>query len=122
MPVIEKKRFALKRRHMRIRKKVFGTSEKPRLSVFRSMNHIMAQLIDDVNQKTLFSFSTLEKEFSQHCKATGNVEAANKLGEVFGPKILAKGIKKVVFDRGGYLYHGRIKALADSLRKAGVEF
>ena len=122
MPTLEKKRFAKLRRHLRIRKKVYGTTEKPRLSVYRSLNNLFVQLVDDVNQKTLFAFSTQDKEFKKICKNSGNVEAAHKLGEHYGAVMTAKGFKKIAFDRGGYLYHGRIKSLADSLRKTGVQF
>ena len=122
MALIQEKKLARFRRHLRIRKKVFGTPDRPRLSVHRSLNHIVIQLIDDVNQKTLFAFSTQDKDFRKKIKSTGNLEAASKLGEFFGPKVISHGIKKVTFDRGGYLYHGRIKAVADSLRKAGLEF
>ena len=122
MPTLEKKRFAKLRRHLRIRKKVYGTTEKPRLSVYRSLNNLFVQLVDDVNQKTLFAFSTQDKEFKKICKNSGNVEAAQKLGEHYGALMTAKGFKKIAFDRGGYLYHGRIKSLADSLRKTGVQF
>jgi len=121
MQVLEK-RLARSKRHLRIRKKIFGSNERPRLSVHRSVKHFFIQLVDDVNQKTLFSFSTLDKDFRKSIKQTGNIEAAKKLGEYFGPQILKKGIKKITFDRGGYVFHGRVKALADSLRKAGLEF
>lgn len=117
-----KKRIAKFNRHLRIRKKISGTTERPRLSVRRSLNHIYCQLIDDINQKTLFAFSTQNKEFLKSVQHSGNVQAASKLGEVFGPQMITKGIKKVALDRGGDKYHGRIKALAESLRKAGLEF
>ncbi|MBI4970351.1 MAG: 50S ribosomal protein L18 [Candidatus Omnitrophica bacterium] len=122
MAQIQERKLSRLRRHLRIKKKVYGTSEKPRLSVYRSLNHLIVQFIDDVNQKTLIAFSTQDKEFRKKIKSTGSIEAATKLGEMFGPKVLQQGIKKIAFDRGGYLYHGRIKAIADSLRKAGLEF
>jgi len=109
-----------KRRHARVRKKIFGTAERPRLNVFRSNKHIYAQIIDDMKAVTLVSASTLDKEFD--LESTGNIEAAKKVGELVAKRALAKGIKKVVFDRGGYLYHGRVKALADAAREAGLEF
>ncbi|MGJ3204137.1 50S ribosomal protein L18 [Geobacillus thermoleovorans] len=109
-----------KKRHARIRKKIFGTAERPRLSVFRSNKHIYAQIIDDTKSATIVSASTLDKEFG--LDSTNNIEAAKKVGELVAKRALEKGIKKVVFDRGGYLYHGRVKALADSAREAGLEF
>jgi large subunit ribosomal protein L18 len=109
-----------KKRHARVRRKVFGTAERPRLNVFRSNKHIYAQVIDDVKAVTLVSASTLDKEFN--LESTGNVEAAKKVGELVAKRALEKGIKSVVFDRGGYLYHGRVKALADAAREAGLEF
>ena len=109
-----------KRRHARVRKKIFGTAERPRLNVFRSNKHIYAQLIDDMKAVTLVSASTLDKEFD--LESTGNIEAAKKVGELVAKRALEKGIKQVVFDRGGYLYHGRVKALADAAREAGLEF
>ncbi len=104
--------------HTRIRKKVSGTSERPRLAVFRSLNHIYAQVIDDVNGKTLASASTTEKDL----KGTtgGNIEAAQKIGKSIAERALAAGVSTVVFDRGGYLYHGRVKALLDATRTAGL--
>ena len=109
-----------KRRHARVRKKIFGTAERPRLNVFRSNKHIYAQIIDDMKAVTLVSASTLDKEFD--LESTGNIEAAKKVGELVAKRALEKGIKKVVFDRGGYLYHGRVKELADAAREAGLEF
>ena len=119
---VQEKKISRSKRRLRIRKKIFGTVDRPRLSVYRSLNHLFVQLVDDVNQKTLIAFSTQDKEFRKKIKSAGNVESAAKLAETFGPKMLAQGIKKIAFDRGGYLYHGRIKALADGLRKAGLEF
>ncbi|KDE49716.1 50S ribosomal protein L18 [Geobacillus sp. CAMR12739] len=100
--------------------KIFGTAERPRLSVFRSNKHIYAQIIDDTKSSTIVSASTLDKEFG--LDSTNNIEAAKKVGELVAKRALEKGIKKVVFDRGGYLYHGRVKALADAAREAGLEF
>lgn len=109
-----------KRRHQRIRKSLFGTAERPRLNVYRSNKHIYAQLIDDENSVTLASASTVDKEIN--LEATGNAQAAEKVGELIAKRAIEKGYKSVVFDRGGYLYHGRVKSLADAAREAGLEF
>ena len=106
------------RRHRRVRGKISGTAERPRLDVFRSSKHIYAQIIDDVAGVTLVSASTLEKGFEGF---GGNVAAANKVGKMIAEKALAKGIKQVVFDRGGFVYHGRVKALAEGAREGGLE-
>ena len=106
-------------RHVRVRGKISGTPERPRLNVFRSNANIYAQLIDDVNGVTLVSANTLEKEFEG---ATGNAEAAKKVGTVLAERAKAKGIDKVVFDRGGYIYHGRVAALAEGAREGGLDF
>ena len=111
----------LKRRY-KIRKKISGTAERPRLSVFKSLNNISVQLIDDVKGNTLLSASTIDKELKAEIKNGGNVEAAKIVGKKIAERALAKGMKKVVFDRGGYLYTGRVKALADAAREAGLEF
>ncbi len=111
-----------KRRHLRIRKKVFGTSERPRLAVHRSNKHIYAQIIDDTKGHTLVFASTLDKELRDKLQKTWNKEAAREVGKLIGKRAVEKGIKKVVFDRGGYKYHGRIKELADGAREAGLEF
>lgn len=107
------------RRHERVRKNISGTAEKPRLNVFRSLNHIYAQIIDDTKGITLVSASSLDKSFDGY---GGNVEAAKKVGKMVAEKALEKGIKTVVFDRGGYIYHGRVAALAEGAREAGLEF
>ncbi|MBB6675071.1 50S ribosomal protein L18 [Cohnella nanjingensis] len=109
------------KRHLRVRKKISGTNERPRLSVFRSAKHIYAQLIDDVKGVTLASASTLDKELGEVGNG-GNVEAARKVGQLVAERAKAKGYENVVFDRGGYLYHGRIQALADAAREAGLQF
>ena len=106
-------------RHVRVRGKISGTPERPRLNVFRSNANIYAQLIDDVNGVTLVSANTLEKEFEG---ATGNAEAAKKVGLTLAERAKAKGIEQVVFDRGGYIYHGRVAALAEGAREAGLKF
>ncbi len=105
-----------------MRKKVMGTLERPRLVVRRSSLHMYAQFVDDFAGKTLLACSTLEPKFRQGSSKGGNVEAAKRLGEVAAQAAKAAGVKKVVFDRGGYLYHGRVKALADSARAHGLEF
>ncbi len=111
-----------KRRHFRIRKTVAGTPERPRLCVFRSLNHMYAQVIDDVNGRTIVAASTLDASLKGHKGHKGNVEAARMAGELIGRKALDAGVKKVVFDRAGYLYHGRVKALATAAKEAGLEF
>ena len=116
------RREARLRRHRRVRKKVFGTAERPRLSVFRSHKHIYAQIIRDDIGETLAHASTLDPQLRGRLSSTGNVEAAREVGKLIGERALAAGIRKVVFDRGGYLYHGRVKALADGAREAGLEF
>ena len=107
------------KRHVRVRGKISGTPERPRLNVFRSNANIYAQIIDDVNGVTLVAANTLEKEFEG---ATGNCEAAKKVGAVLAERAKAKGINAVVFDRGGYIFHGRVAALAEGAREAGLEF
>ena len=106
-------------RHVRVRGKISGTPERPRLNVFRSNANIYAQIIDDVNGVTLVAANTLEKDFEGAC---GNCEAAKKVGAALAERAKAKGIEKVVFDRGGYVYHGRVAALADGAREGGLKF
>ncbi|MDR0818338.1 MAG: 50S ribosomal protein L18 [Oscillospiraceae bacterium] len=107
------------RRHKRVRGKISGTPERPRLNVFRSLNHIYAQIIDDVNGVTLVSANSLEKGFDAD---GGNVEGAKKVGELLAERAKTKGIENVVFDRGGYVYHGRVAALAEGARSGGLQF
>ena len=107
-----------KRIHVRIREKLSGTSERPRLNVYRSLNHIYAQVVDDQKGQTLASASSLALKL----KTGGNVSAAKEIGKAIAERAKEKGIKRVVFDRGGFLYHGRVKALADAAREAGLEF
>ncbi len=109
------------RRHKRVRGKISGTPECPRLNVFRSETNIYAQIIDDVAGVTLVSASSLDKEFSARGKG-GNMEAAAEVGKLLAQRAKAKGIENVVFDRGGYLYHGRVKALAEGAREGGLQF
>jgi len=110
------------RRRQRIRKKVFGTSERPRLCIFRSLNHIYAQIIDDTKGHTLVAASTLDKEFKDLKGHKGNKEFAKKVGELIAERAIKLGITKVVFDRAGYKYHGCVKALADAARERGLQF
>ena len=110
------------KKHMRIRNRVNGTAERPRLAVFRSNNHMYAQIIDDTVGNTLVAASTLEKDVKAELEKTNNVDAAAYLGTVIAKKAIEKGIKEVVFDRGGFIYQGKIKALAEAAREAGLEF
>jgi len=110
------------RRHLHLRKKVVGTKEKPRLSIHRSINNLDAQLVDDLNGHTVFSLSTLSPTLKDKTKSWGNVKAATIFGEVFAEEAAKKGFSSIVFDRGGYLYHGRVKAFADACRKKGLKF
>ena len=116
------KRLARIKRHKRVRKNISGSSERPRLCIFRSLNHIYAQVIDDRKGITLVSLSTLNPEIKKKDKYQGNIKAAKMLGSLLAKKLEEKGIKKVVFDRGGYLYHGRVKAVAESARKGKIVF
>lgn len=109
-------------RHKRVRRKVTGTPERPRLSVFRSSKNIYAQIIDDVNRVTLVAASSLEDAIKGDVSYTGNKEAARKVGELVAKKAAEKGITEVVFDRGGYIYHGRVLELAEGAREAGLKF
>lgn len=109
-------------RHKRVRRKVTGTPERPRLSVFRSSKNIYAQIIDDVNRVTLVAASSLEEAVKGGVSYTGNKEAARKVGELVAKKAIEKGITEVVFDRGGYIYHGRVLELAEGAREAGLKF
>jgi len=110
------------RRKLRIRGNVSGTPERPRLTVFRSLNHMYAQVVDDVAGKTIAHASTLAKDVKPLAEDTNKSGAAEKVGEAIAKQLLAKGVKKVVFDRNGYMYHGRVKALAEAARKAGLDF
>ena len=110
------------KKHMKIRNRFSGTAERPRLAVFRSNNHMYTQIIDDTVGKTLVAASTVEKDVKAELKKTNDTEAAAYLGKVIAERALAKGIKTVVFDRGGFIYKGKIAALADAAREAGLEF
>lgn len=116
------KEEARKRRHRRVRKKVSGTQERPRLNVFRSIDHIYAQLIDDFSGKTLAHASSVDKELKAGEITGGNVDSAKAVGGLIAKRAADKGIKDVIFDRGGYAYHGRVKALAEAARKGGLNF
>ncbi len=121
--VSKKSRTAVREnKHKRIRHHLAGTSERPRLSVFRSNNHMYAQIIDDTVGNTLVAASTLDKDVKAELEKTNNVEAAAHLGTVIAKKALDKGINTVVFDRGGFIYQGKVKALAEAAREAGLEF
>ena len=110
------------KKHNRLRNRFAGTAERPRLAVFRSNNHMYAQIIDDTVGHTLVSASTLQAEVKEGLEHTNDVAAATKLGTVIGKRAIEAGIKEVVFDRGGFIYHGKIKALADAAREAGLDF
>jgi len=110
------------KRHERVRKNLYGTPEKPRMCVFRSINNISVQIIDDVNGSTIVAASSLDKEFKANKISGGNKAAAKIVGEAIAKKALAKGIEDVSFDRGGYLFHGRVKELADGARGVGLKF
>lgn len=110
------------KKHNRLRNRFAGTAERPRLAVFRSNNHMYAQIIDDTVGKTLVSASTVEKEVKAELEKTDNVDAAAYVGTVVAKRAMEKGIKEVVFDRGGFIYHGKVQALADAAREAGLEF
>ena len=116
------KKAVRRKKHMRIRKKIVGTQECPRLAVYRSLQHIYAQIIDDTKGVTLLSASTLEEPLKGTMEITGNIEAAKQVGLEIGRKAIEKGYSEVVFDRGGNVYHGRIQALADGAREAGLVF
>jgi large subunit ribosomal protein L18 len=111
-----------RRRHGRIRRKVFGTAERPRLAVFRSNQHIYAQVIDDTRHHTLAAASTLEPDLKAELSSGSTCDASAQVGKLLAERAIAQGIKQVVFDRGGNLYHGRVKALADAAREGGLDF
>lgn len=118
----DKKSIARTRRHHRVRKRLSGTAERPRLNVFRSLRHIYAQIIDDEVGHTLVSASTSESEVRKQIEGMAKTDQAQLVGKVLAERALAKGVTQVVFDRGGYRYHGRVKALAEGSREAGLEF
>jgi len=118
----QSKNAVRKRRHLRVRKNIIGTAERPRLNVFRSLSNIYAQLINDEAGVTLVAASSVDKELASQLSYGGNKEAAAVIGKAIAERAIAKGIKRVVFDRGGYVYHGRVAALAEAAREAGLEF
>ncbi len=122
MNISKERRLARKKRQSRVRKKITGSVERPRLCVFRTSKHIYAQIIEDVTGNTLAATSTIAKGIADSVKYSGNAEAAKVVGKQIAEKALAKDIKHVVFDRNGFLYHGRVKALADAAREAGLTF
>jgi len=119
---MKSKREKRETRHLRVRKRVVGTPERPRLCVFRSLKHIYAQVIDDSAQHTLVSASSVEPTFREQGVSGGSVKGAAIVGKLVAERALEKGVKKVVFDRGGYIYHGRVKALAEAAREGGLDF
>lgn len=119
---LQDKNKVRERKHARVRRKIAGTAERPRLSVFRSARHIYAQVIDDVTGNTLVAASTMDEAIKGKLDYSGNKGAAREVGKLVGSKAIEKGIKHVVFDRGGYLYHGRVQELAEGAREAGLEF
>ena len=122
MNISKERRLARKKRQVRVRKKIIGSVERPRLCIFRSSKHIYAQIIEDVSGTTLAAASTVTKGETDNLKHGGNLEAAKVVGKLIAEKALAKDINQVVFDRNGFLYHGRVKALADAAREAGLSF
>ncbi len=117
-----KKELLRAKRHKRIKMRMQGTAEKPRLVVFRSLKNFQAQIIDDTQDKVLLSASTLDKQIRPQFKSAGNIKASEALGQMFAKKALEKGISAIMFDRAGYLYHGRVKVFAEALRKGGLKF
>lgn len=122
MDIVKARTIKRERRHKRLRKKIFGTAEKPRFSVYKSLKHIYVQIIDDVKGHTILSFSTMHKDIKDKITGKKKTEQAFIVGEIIGKLAIEKGIKEVVFDRGGFKYHGRIKAIADGARKSGLNF
>lgn len=120
--MVQNKEWGRIQRHRRVRKKVIGSAERPRVVVHRSLKNIFVQAIDDISQKTLASLSSLDKGISKTAFAKGKIPVSEKLGQAFAEQLKKKGLKKISFDRGGYLYHGRVKALAEAIRKSGIEF
>ncbi len=118
----QNRKEARRKRHYRLRRTLRGTTDRPRLAVYRSIKHIYAQIINDDNSQTIVSASTLDLELKQKLSAGGNIEAARAVGELISIRAKEKGISQVVFDRGGNVYHGRVAALADSAREAGLQF
>lgn len=122
MPRKSSRNIARAKRHLRLRRHISGTAERPRLNIYRSLSNIYAQIIDDVKGTTLVAASSLDKEFKAQLSYGGNVEAAKAVGKLVAERALAQGIETVVYDRGGYIYHGRVAALAEGAREAGLKF
>lgn len=122
MGAADKKKLSRLKRKSRIRKKISGSQERPRLSVFRSSKHVCAQIIDDIKGQTLATASTYEKQVKNQPKFESKVKAANYVGKLVAERAIEKGIKQIVFDRSGYMYHGRVKAISDGAREAGLNF
>lgn len=118
----ESRKEVHRRKHLRVRKKISGSAERPRLTVYRSLKHMYAQIVDDTHGRTLVSASTLDPELRQKLTNRGNREAARQVGLALAAKALERGISRVVFDRSGYIYHGRVQALAEGAREGGLEF
>ncbi|MFH0826932.1 MAG: 50S ribosomal protein L18 [Candidatus Omnitrophota bacterium] len=119
---MNKKELLRKKRHHRIKLRMHGEKGRPRLIIHRSLKHLAAQIIDDTQNKILWTMTTQDKEIRSQCPRAGNIKAAGFFGEVFARKVKEKGVSKVIFDRAGYLYHGRVRAFAEALRKGGLEF
>jgi len=119
---IEFKELQRVKRHKRVRRKIFGTPEKPRVSLHRSSKNLQCQIISDLDEKTLYTYSTLDKKFKSESVKGGTIEAAKILGKFVSNELKTKGVSKIAFDRAGYRYHGRVKAFADALREGGMNF
>ena len=120
--MVQDKEWGRIQRHARVRKKVIGSAERPRVVVHRSLKNIFVQAIDDVAQKTLASLSSLDKGVTKAAPGKGKITASESLGQLFAEQLKKKGIQKIAFDRGGYLYHGRVKTVAEAIRKSGIQF
>jgi len=120
--MIHGKEWGRIKRHARVRKKIIGSAERPRVVVHRSLKNIFVQAIDDISQKTLASLSSMDKEISKTAPQKGKIPVSEQLGQLFAEQLKKKGVQKISFDRGGYLYHGRVKALAEAIRKSGIQF
>ncbi len=120
--MVQEKEWGRIQRHRRVRKKVIGSAERPRVVVHRSLKNIFVQAIDDVSQKTLASLSSLDKDVAKAASKKGKTHVSEQLGQLFAELLKKKGVQKISFDRGGYLYHGRVKAVAEAIRKNGIQF
>jgi large subunit ribosomal protein L18 len=120
--MVQAKEWGRIQRHARVRKKVFGSAERPRVVVHRSLKNIFVQAIDDIAQKTIVSLSSLDEKVAKAAAKKGKIHVSEQLGQLFAEQLKKKGVAKISFDRGGYLYHGRVKALAEAIRKNGIQF